>query len=381
MNGAVSTVESARVCTWSRPPHSGPMTHLHATLTLDDGGDFVAAVPTLLGFHPADSLVVLTVADDGGPTCRIGQLLRTDLPDSREARSLARYLSQVCAQNDARRVLILIIEGTADPLPRRPLVDMMRAEFDKEGMSVERAFWAASAWAGEKWWCYDDPECTGDIPDPDTVPLAAALTVAGLVKYPTRAALAATLAPDPPDAMDRRTALLDARLGAEFSAAESGTCESAAFTRDWGIVDAALDDFAPSTVDSDGPDGRREPPWNDERIVALTAALCHSDIRSECLKIALTPRAPAAVRLWTRLTRSAPAPERAEPAVLLAIGAYLGGDGPLAQIALDVALEAHPTHPLATLLRAAIGHAIAPTELREIITRASQRSTRAAAAP
>lgn len=354
------------------------MTHLHATLTLDDGGDFVAAVPTLLGFHPVDSLVVLTVADDGGPTCRIGQLLRSDLPDPREARSLARYLSQVCAKNDARRVLILIIGGAAEPLPRRPLVEMVRTEFETEGMSVERAFWAASARAGQKWWCYDDPECTGEIPDPDTVPLAAALTVAGLVKYPTREALAATLAPDPPDVLDRRTALLDARLGAEFSAAQSGTCESAAFTRDWGIVNAALEDFAPSTVDSGG---RREPPWNDERIVALTAALCHSDIRSECLKIALTPRAPAAVRLWTRLTRSAPAPERAEPAVLLAIGAYLGGDGPLAQIALDVAMEADPTHSLAVLLRAAIGHAIAPTELREIITRASQRSNRTVAAP
>lgn len=354
------------------------MTHLHTTITLDDGGDFVAAVPTLLGFHPIDSIVVLTLVQDG-PRCRIGQLLRSDLPAPRDARPLARQLSQACANNGARHVFLLITGGGPDPLPRRPFIDMVRAAFEEEGVGVERAVWAQSAKAGEKWWSYDDPGCSGEIPDPDTVPLAAALTVAGLVKYPTREALAATLAPDPPDVMERRTVLLDARLDVEFSAARSGTCDPGAFTRDWALMEAALDDFTPSTLDQE--ERRHEPVWDDERIVALAVALAHSDIRSECLRIALSDRAPAAVRLWTRLTRSTPAPERAEPAVLLAIGAYLDGDGPLAQIALDVAMEAHPTHALAILLRAAIGHAIAPTELREILTRAGERSPRAVAAP
>jgi hypothetical protein len=354
------------------------MTHLHTTITLDDGGDFVAAVPTLLGFHPADSIVVLTLVQDG-PRSRIGQLLRADLPVPRDARSVARQLSQACSDNGARHVFVLIVGGGPDPLPRRPFVDMMRAAFEEHGVGVERAVWAQSAKAGEKWCSYDDPGSSGAVPDPDTVPLAAALTVAGLVKYATREALAATLAPDPPDVMERRTVLLDARLGAEFSAARSGTCDPDAFDRDWALMEAAIDDFSPSTPDEGVR--RRDPVWDDERIVALAIALIHSDIRGECLRIALSDRAPAAVRLWTRLTRSTPAPERAEPAVLLAIGAYLSGDGPLAQIALDVAMEAHPTHALATLLRAAIGSAIAPAELREIITRAGERSPRTVATP
>lgn len=349
------------------------MTPLHTTITLADEGDFVAAVPTLLGFHPVDSIVVLTVVDDG-PRCRIGQLMRSDLPGPGEELPLARHLSQASAQNGGRRVFILVAGGGSDPLPRSSFVELVRAAFEEEGIVVERVVWAQSAKVGEKWWCYDDPGRSGEVPDPDSAPVAAALAVAGLVKYPTREALAATLAPDPPDAIRRRAVLIDAQLEVE-----SGKCVPEAFSRDWALVEAALDDFAPSTVD---PSGRElEPLWDDERIAALAFALCHSDVRSECLKIALSDRAPAAVRLWTRLTRSTPAPERAQPAVLLAIGAYLGGDGPLAQIALDVALEANPGHSLAVLLRAAIGHAIAPTELREIITRAGQYTTRARAAP
>ncbi|SDH96725.1 protein of unknown function [Actinokineospora alba] len=349
------------------------MTHLHATITLADEGDFVAAVPTLLGFHPVDSITMLTVVDDG-PRCRIGQLMRSDLPEPGDELPLARYLSQACAQNGGRRVFVLVTGGGPGPLPRSPFVDLVRAAFEEEGVAVERVVWAQSAKVGEKWWCYDDPERSGDVPDPDSAPVAAALAVAGLVKYPTREALAATLAPDPPDAIRRRAVLIHA-----LAQDHAGKCDPEAFSRDWTLVEAALEDFAPSTVDSSGR--AVEPRWDDERIAALALALCHSDVRSECLKIALSARAPAAVRLWTRLTRSTPAPERAQPAVLLAIGAYLGGDGPLAQIALDVAMEANPGHSLAVLLRAAIGHAIAPTELREIITRAGQHATRTRAAP
>ncbi|MBC6447632.1 DUF4192 domain-containing protein [Actinokineospora xionganensis] len=354
------------------------MTHLHATITFADEGDFVAAVPSLLGFHPVDSIVVLAVVDDG-PRCRIGQLMRSDLRLPGDDLFMARYLSQTCAQNGGSRVFVLITGGGSERLPQSDFVDLVRAAFDEEGVSVELAVWARSARAGEKWWCYDDPERCGEVPDPDIAPVAAALTVAGLVKYPTREALAATLAPDPPDDIRRRSVLIDARLQAEFRNGQAGECDPEAFSRDWALVDAALDDFTRSTEDLSGRGS--EPLWEDERIVGLAVALCHSDVRSECLKVALSARAPAAVRLWTRLTRSTPAPERAQPAVLLAIGAYLRGDGPLAHIALDVAMEANPGHALASLLRAAIGHAIAPTELREIITRASQYSTRTVAAP
>src|SRR5262249_60782180 len=76
--------------------------------------------------------------------------------------------------------------------------------------------------------------------------------------------------------------------------------------------------------------------------------------------------AAAAERLWLALVRAPPAPERAEPAALLALTAYLRGDGGLASVALEAALLACPHHSLSGLLRAALDGGMPPELLREI---------------
>jgi hypothetical protein len=76
--------------------------------------------------------------------------------------------------------------------------------------------------------------------------------------------------------------------------------------------------------------------------------------------------------LWTALVRATPAPECAEPACLLAITAYLRGDGVLAGIALERAEAAHPGHVLATLLRTALLTGMPPEHLEEVTIRAAK---------
>ena len=76
--------------------------------------------------------------------------------------------------------------------------------------------------------------------------------------------------------------------------------------------------------------------------------------------------AAAAERLWLALVRATPAPERAEPAALLALTAYLRGDGALAGVALDAALNACPHHSLSGLLRAALDGGLPPELLRGV---------------
>jgi hypothetical protein len=83
------------------------------------------------------------------------------------------------------------------------------------------------------------------------------------------------------------------------------------------------------------------------------------------------PHAEQAERLWLALARAAPAPERAEPACLLGLCAYLRGSGALANIALQAAQDADPTHHLTRLLLAATGQAMAPGELGELVRAAS----------
>src|SRR5690606_20177596 len=92
---------------------------------------------------------------------------------------------------------------------------------------------------------------------------------------------------------------------------------------------------------------------SDEQIAELGIALSDGKIRDACLATASPPNTPLAhqaARLWQCLARALPDPERAEAACLAAFAAYQAGDGTLARIALDVALQANPSHVLAGLL-------------------------------
>ncbi|MEU7524675.1 DUF4192 family protein [Saccharothrix sp. NPDC042600] len=53
--------------------------------------------------------------------------------------------------------------------------------------------------------------------------------------------------------------------------------------------------------------------------------------------------------------------------MLPAMYAYIRGDGALAMIALDRALDARPDHTLAGLLLRAVNRGIPPTELADIV--------------
>ena len=111
---------------------------------------------------------------------------------------------------------------------------------------------------------------------------------------------------------------------------------------------------------------RGEGPTTDEEAVLLANALKVPEVREVCLAMAVpahTPEAREAERLWLTLVRELPAPERAEPAVLLGYTAFIRGDGAFAGMALDNALEACPDHLLAGLLRKVLDHGFPPERL------------------
>ena len=74
-----------------------------------------------------------------------------------------------------------------------------------------------------------------------------------------------------------------------------------------------------------------------------------------------------AERLWTVLVRALPAPERAEPALLLAMSAYLRGAGIVAGLALQIVLESDPDHELAAHLDAALQMGFPPDRMRALL--------------
>ena len=57
----------------------------------------------------------------------------------------------------------------------------------------------------------------------------------------------------------------------------------------------------------------------------------------------------------------------AAPATLLAVWAWLRGDGAMANVALERALDSDPAYTFAGLLRAALDHCLPPAAVRRLI--------------
>jgi hypothetical protein len=322
---------------------------LPVAIYLDNLGELVAGIPSMIGFPPIDSLVLLTfhVTD----RLQLGATVRMDLPELRHGPDMVRQLclATVAHEPDVA-VPVIIGGGLADPpeLPYRWLIERVERELDEADIPLVHALWVPAVEHGETWWCYEDEECTGQVRDPQSSAFAAFHAVAGCVRYASRAEMASHLAPHQEDGVAHRAQLLAER---SVEALDTGPDEKWVLVRD--TIGAITE--------------RHLPELDDERIVRLAEALCDPLVRDNCLPLLLTDQADAAERLWTELTRAVPAPERAEPASLLAIHTYLRGEGVLANMALEVALDANPDHQLSLLLRESIDRGTPPSRFRQML--------------
>ncbi|GAB1514191.1 hypothetical protein JCM33774_62330 [Actinophytocola sp. KF-1] len=312
----------------------------------------MAGIPYVIGFPPTDSLVLLTF--NRSPTLTLGTTIRADLPDRDHVEAVAEQLVSATKQNEAVAAIAVVVGGTAEE--HRPLITALRQGFAANDILLVHASWVHRIHHGERWQCYLDPCCAGDIPDPQTSALAVAAAIAGNPTYRTREEMAEHLAPDAPETLARREELLDAHL----------RTPRAPYTED----DLATDLALLTNILTDAENSPDLPTLTDRQVVRLARALSQQEVKDECLASALTPNPEAAERLWTVLVRALPAPERAEPAVLLGMSAYLRGAGTLAALAVRTALDANPSHELAKLLYAALTQAtVPPNHLRTLLLR------------
>src|SRR5699024_11881968 len=89
-------------------------------------------------------------------------------------------------------------------------------------------------------------------------------------------------------------------------------------------------------------------------------------VRDAVLGLSIGRRAAAARRLWGLLTRRLDGGLRAEAAALLAFSAYVAGDGTVAGVAVDAALDARPRHGLARRLDEALAMGLHPDRIRDL---------------
>ncbi|MCU1617225.1 MAG: uncharacterized protein JWO98_4765 [Frankiales bacterium] len=332
-------------------------------IRLSEPGEIAAALLHLLGFRPRESVVLVGLGGASG--ARVGLTVRADIPPAgREALLGPVLVSALAAGVGAEppsAVLVAIVSeaGTGpaeDDLPHRELLHQLVLAIADRAIPVRDALLVRRG----RWWSYDCPHpcCApgAGTPLPSGVSeLEVASVAEGQVVAGDRAELPARIAPvgDPLGAM----AAAIRRVGRECSARVRERGWDTVVAESWAAVAGAVAALRPGTT------ARLE----DAQVARVVWGLRDATVRDRALGLALGVDAAAAESLWTACTRRAPAPLDAAPATLLAVSAWLRGDGAMAGIALARARDSDPAYGLAVQLERALAACFPPAELRALI--------------
>jgi len=308
--------------------------------------DLIEAVPYLLGFHPAESLVLVGFDNSPGSTRQVTITARLDLvPDGAERDSL-RSLVQVLGRSSTGAVTAVLLTDrvAGDPRQQVWLAEIMRtltAELEPAGIQLLDALVATES----RWWslCCVRPECCppeGTLRSPQTSTVAAAATYAGLVALPDRQALLSELdgASEPVRAAllpalrraDQRLRDLTRRNGPQ----QTRRGERAALWRAAGECQAGLQ-------------------LSPRRLARLGSALRDPEVR-DAVWLAIDDRSLTADRLLDQLHSRLPGRYQAAPLFLFGWQLWRAGCGTLAAAAAERALRSDPGYSAAALLLEAV---------------------------
>lgn len=352
-------------------------------LTVRSTADLIAAVPYLLGFHPTDSIVVVAMRDR-----RVVFAARADLPGANAsagapsagadspagvdspaggapaggappdaapgpgAQEVAEYLTMVVERQGVQSVTIV---GYGVPSLVTPVVDALRAAFARAGRHVLDALRVTDG----RYWSYlcDNPECCppeGVAFDQDTSQIAAAATYAGQVALPDRATLARQIAPvtgADRESMRQATTRAMTRLSTLLDGVPPIEPVGDRIMR--GVGEPAVRD----ALDRYRYGGR----LTDDEVAWLTLLLVHIPVRDHAWQ--QVEREDFQLALWTDVLRRAEPDLVPAPACLLAFAAWRLGQGALASLALERALQARPDYSMALLLEDVLRRGVPPSTL------------------
>jgi hypothetical protein len=335
-------------------------------------GELAAALPTLIGFRPRESL--LAVSLHGRDTHRLGLTARVDLPPPGSTDLVLATVVRSMLTDRPDAVVLAVVSDAADQLsrplrtrlpdgapvaelPHRALLGDAVRRFTDAGVPVQDTMLVRRG----RWWSYEcTEECcapgTGTpVPQgPSTLDLVSALS--GQVVEDDRSALARRIAPVGFLAA-AGMAQASAEVGHDVEARTAWAGRSAVARESWAAVRAAVARVGPGSV-------RTLP---DRDVARLAWGLRDLWVRDRAMGLALGESVAGAEVLWTELTRRAPPPLDAAPATLLAVTAWVRGDGAMANVALERALDSEPGYSLAHLLRTALDACFPPADLRRLI--------------
>jgi hypothetical protein len=315
----------------------------------------------LLGFHPANSLVVLGM---GGPHARIRLAFRYDLPDPPDDALSADIATHAATVLRREQLTMAIIVGYgAGPAVTR-VVDVVAPALREAGAAIQDALRVEDG----RYWSYlcRDPRCCAPegVPyNPAAHPAASVLASAGLTVRTDRAALAGTLA--------RSVETIEPMTQAVERARRKGArlIEDTLSVATEADPLLAIADAGRRSVRQAVARYRRGADMTDpDELAWLGFVLTDMRVRDDAWARMDPAYNEAHQRLWTHLVRQLPAEFVPAPAALLAFVAWQAGDGALASIAIERALDADPSYSMALLIADALYAGLPPSAARLSMT-------------
>lgn len=363
------------------PPPAQPVVRLSSP------PEIVRAIPSLLGFHPRSSVVVLGLA---GPRLRLRMTLRVDLPAPGSETALA---DQVAARFSGENVSACVVVLFTSPpgTGQRTGVEAQPSDRDRRAAPlVGRAFLPGSATAfavddalrhggidvrellraeSGRWWSYtcERPCCPPDglaVGSGPTTLLDVLRVAAGRPLFADRSELVASVERSPGEPTDALRAAIRARED-ETAGLPPGPRTAGDLA---GLHTLLVRDAARLSPRPDEPSASSSAVGHDDPTIARAAvALTRLAVRDASFAWTGGPLADAAAALWAEMVRRVPAPYAAAPATLLAVSAYRRGDGALADACLRRALNDDPDYRMADLVLTSLENGFRPSDLESAL--------------
>jgi hypothetical protein len=298
------------------------------SIRLTGPASIIEAVPYLLGFTPADSLVLV-----GLRGANITVTARIDLNDLTRPDALTHLTTALADQAQSSSVLALTYGTPRDP-------DRIANAVAASGMQLLDHLRVANG----RYWSLtcNEPQCcpTEGRPIPTDNTVAAEFVGLGASKTDSRSELAAIFTP----------ADTASRLWPLIHTAEAATGDDRSHSDTQALLQAAE---------------RNSRLWTDEETAQLGVALTNLAVR-DAAWLAVDAGHLDGRELFLHLAHHLPEHYRAAPLFLFGWKSWREGNGALASIAVEHALHADPTYSAADLLQVALARAIDPRRMPAI---------------
>ncbi|HEY9293900.1 MAG TPA: DUF4192 domain-containing protein [Microlunatus sp.] len=315
-------------------PSSPPADAGTRRLRAEDPGDLLAVLPYLLGYHPAESLVMAVVRDR---TIAVG--VRVDLTESPPA--IARRFTAIARSHDADGVLL--VGYSADPATADRLLLPTITAMSEVG--VIEALYAD----GHRWW---SRICDQDCCPADGTPyriednrLAAEAVFSGMTTEADRSAIERQVRGPSSDQLPPLEALAE-RVVTEVCGMELAGRQQ--------LVRTMITDYVHGR--SAGEPTRP----SDEELVRLACLVIDLRVRDEAWAMITRDTASLHVELWQRVVSCAEEPLASAPLCLLGMAAWVAGQGTLQVCCIERVRMIDPDYSMADLLDDINDRAIPP---------------------